>query len=62
MGGADGTVVLSCFGEGVESEDGNLDNDLPHELTGLKGVEIWLMKCEGPVEGWELMEKWCLVE
>lgn len=46
-------VVLDC-GVGTVPEP---DPDAMVRLDGIVGSEIWIVKCEGPVEGWEVMDK-----
>lgn len=46
-------VVLDC-GVGTVPEP---DPNAMVRLDGIVGSEIWIVKCEGPVEGWEVMDK-----
>lgn len=46
-------VVLDC-GVGTVPEP---DQNAMMRLDGIAGSEIWIVKCEGPVEGWEVMDK-----
>lgn len=43
-------VVLEC-GAGT---------DVDGALTGFTGTQIWTVACEGPVEGWEILDKFSL--
>jgi hypothetical protein len=46
----DGTdrIILDCFAG---------DHSAAHKLSGFDGEEIWIVRCEGPVEQWEVLEK-----
>ncbi|KAI0658849.1 hypothetical protein C8Q70DRAFT_990964 [Cubamyces menziesii] len=52
-------VRLACVDELEESEGGEKE---PVILDGFDGEEIWVVKCEGPVSEWEVMEKIPLVQ
>ncbi len=52
---SDGTVGLSCYAGSEPNEA-----DSPNILREIKSEEIWLVRCEGPVEGWEVLEKFPL--
>ncbi|KAI0636422.1 2',3'-cyclic-nucleotide 3'-phosphodiesterase [Trametes polyzona] len=43
------SVRLACVDEEAGQE--------PEILEGFDGEEIWVVKCEGPVPGWEVLEK-----
>ncbi|TBU46448.1 hypothetical protein BD309DRAFT_988818 [Dichomitus squalens] len=60
--GSDSTVVLDCYADRLANEEGGLDDNFHHLLDRVEGVEIWLITCDGPVEGWEVMEKFSLVQ
>ncbi|KAG1756376.1 2',3'-cyclic-nucleotide 3'-phosphodiesterase [Suillus paluster] len=45
-GGA-GTVVLRCG----DSEEGRV------WLSGFEGMEVWIVRCEGPVQHWQVLQK-----
>ncbi|CCM04416.1 uncharacterized protein FIBRA_06593 [Fibroporia radiculosa] len=50
VGRPDGGVALNCaqeVGPGTE----------PDLLSGFEGAEIWIAKCDGPVPGWEVVDK-----
>ena len=51
----DGTVGLGCHTGREPNESGSSD-----VLRQIEGEEIWLVRCEGPVEGWEVLEKFPL--
>ncbi|KAH9928509.1 2',3'-cyclic-nucleotide 3'-phosphodiesterase, partial [Epithele typhae] len=54
-GSEDSKVTLACyFDERGEGQD-------PELVEGFRGEEIWLVNCDGPVEGWEVLEKYPLV-
>ena len=44
-------VKLACFFDDIEGEQD------PELIGGFDGEEIWLVRCEGHVTGWEVMEK-----
>jgi len=54
---ADGQeVVLECAGAGAgvdSAGSGTADG----ALAGFTGTQIWIMDCEGPVEGWKVLDK-----
>ena len=52
--GEDSAVKLACFYDDIEGEQD------PELIEGFAGVEVWLVKCEGPVPDWEIMEKFPL--
>ncbi|KAI0807955.1 hypothetical protein C8Q74DRAFT_1343620 [Fomes fomentarius] len=43
---------LACFDE--EGQD-------PEVIDGFEGEEIWLVNCDGPVPGWEVLDRFPLV-
>ncbi|KAH9930589.1 uncharacterized protein B0H18DRAFT_992371 [Fomitopsis serialis] len=47
---ADG-VALDC------SEDPGNASDASEVLEGIDGEEIWIIQCNGPVPGWEVLDK-----
>ena len=52
--GEDSVVKIACFYDDVEEEQD------PELIDGFDGEEIWLVKCEGPVSSWEVMEKFVM--
>ncbi|KAI0053872.1 hypothetical protein FA95DRAFT_1591718 [Auriscalpium vulgare] len=56
-----GVVVSGAGGQGVELDCGvaRADTDLNAitRLSGFSGSEIWIVDCDGPVEGWTPLEK-----
>lgn len=42
---------LACFNEEIEGE----------VIDGFTGEEIWLVNCDGPVPGWEVLDRFPLV-
>ena len=52
--GEDSVVKIACFYDGVEEEQD------PELIDGFEGEEVWLVRCEGPVSSWEVMEKFTL--
>ncbi|KAH9900876.1 hypothetical protein C8Q73DRAFT_637494 [Cubamyces lactineus] len=59
--GPDGESVikLACVDEGSEEGEGEKE---PVILDGFDGEEIWVVRCDGPVSAWEVMEKIPLVQ
>ncbi|KAH9848887.1 2',3'-cyclic-nucleotide 3'-phosphodiesterase [Lenzites betulinus] len=53
--GGDRGVRLMCMDEEAEVEDGQ--ERVVDILDGFDGEEIWVVRCEGPVRGWEVLEK-----
>ncbi|KAI0361867.1 hypothetical protein OH77DRAFT_1416045 [Trametes cingulata] len=49
--GEERSVRLACVDDDVEGEQE------PEILEGFDGEEIWVVKCEGPVPEWEVLEK-----
>lgn len=45
-------LALDCGGGGEEEEE--------RWLSGFDGEEIWVVRCEGPVEQWEVLDKFSL--
>ena len=52
--GEDSVVKIACFYDDVEEEQD------PELIDGFEGEEVWLVRCEGPVSSWEVMEKFAL--
>ncbi|KAI1791661.1 2',3'-cyclic-nucleotide 3'-phosphodiesterase [Ganoderma leucocontextum] len=48
-------VGLGCYASSEPNEA-----DPPYILRQTESEEIWLVRCEGPVEGWEVLEKFPL--
>ncbi|KAI8982859.1 2',3'-cyclic-nucleotide 3'-phosphodiesterase [Trametes punicea] len=53
--GEERVVRLACVDDDVEGEQE------PEILDGFDGDEIWVVRCEGPVPEWEVLEKISLV-
>ncbi|KAI0672715.1 2',3'-cyclic-nucleotide 3'-phosphodiesterase [Trametes maxima] len=49
--GEERAVRLACVDDEVEAEQ------VPEILEGFDGEEIWVVRCEGPVPEWEVLEK-----
>jgi hypothetical protein len=43
-------IILNCFDDKL-STVGN------SKLSGFDGEEVWVVRCEGPVKQWEVLEK-----
>ncbi|KAI0748698.1 hypothetical protein C8Q80DRAFT_1173177 [Daedaleopsis nitida] len=58
QGGRDdeSVVKIACYYDDIEEEQD------PELIDGLEGEEIWLVKCDGPVPSWEVLEKFPLVQ
>lgn len=41
-------IILDCFAD---------SHSTGHKLSGFDGEEIWIVRCEGPVEQWKVLEK-----
>ena len=56
---ADGQeVVLECaVGHGAGDDNSTGSQDDGGALTGFTGTQIWIVDCEGPVEGWKVLDK-----
>jgi 2',3'-cyclic-nucleotide 3'-phosphodiesterase len=52
---SDGRVVK--VDDGVDLKYGPLETD---HIRGFEGKQIWLMDCNGPVDGWKLLETFIL--
>ena len=53
---ADGQeVVLECAGGA--GDDGTGSDTVGGTLAGFTGTQIWIVDCEGPVEGWKVLDK-----
>ncbi len=53
---ADGQeVVLDCGGAGADTADSGMGYG--GALAGFTGTQIWIVDCEGPVEGWKVLDK-----
>ncbi|KAF8264223.1 2',3'-cyclic-nucleotide 3'-phosphodiesterase [Lactarius quietus] len=54
---ADGQeVVLECGGTGAGG-DGIGSGTAEGAMAGFTGTQIWIVDCEGPVEGWKVLDK-----
>lgn len=51
-----GTVGLGCYA----SDEPPKERESPSILRQIESKEIWLVRCEGPVEGWEVLQKFPL--
>lgn len=52
---ADGLeVVLVCAGAGADAAGSQTADGA---LAGFTGTQIWIVDCEGPVEGWKVLDK-----
>ena len=52
---ADGQeVVLECVSADVDGAGSGTANGA---LAGFTGTQIWIVDCEGPVEGWKVLDK-----
>lgn len=54
--GEESEVKIACFYDDIEEEQD------PELIDGFDGEEIWMVRCEGPVPGWEVMEKFVLAK
>ncbi|KAI0707912.1 hypothetical protein C8Q76DRAFT_135194 [Earliella scabrosa] len=54
--GQDSFVKLACFDDDIGGEQN------PEVIDGFEGEEIWLMNCDGPVLGWEVIERFPLMK
>jgi len=53
---ADGLeVMLECAGGA--GDDDNIGSPDGGALAGFTGTQIWIVDCEGPVEGWKVLDK-----
>ncbi|OSD08345.1 hypothetical protein PYCCODRAFT_1379845 [Trametes coccinea BRFM310] len=49
--GEESRVQLACVDDDAEGEQ------VPEILDGFDGEEVWVVRCEGPVPTWEILEK-----
>ncbi|RDX47033.1 hypothetical protein OH76DRAFT_1406418 [Lentinus brumalis] len=54
--GEESEVKIACFYDDIEEEQD------PELIDGFEGEEIWMVRCEGPVPDWEVVEKFVLVD
>jgi len=50
-------VVLECGARAGEDRTGSASGKADGALAGFTGTQIWIVDCEGPVEGWEVLDK-----
>ena len=56
-------AVLQCAGVGVGAgADGAGSRTGNGALTGFTGTQLWIVDCEGPVKGWEVLDKILLAQ
>jgi len=55
---ADGQeVVLECGAGTGAGDDDTGSETVDGALAGFAGTQIWIVDCEGPVEGWKVLDK-----